>query len=272
MRAIGASEFDKLAQEVVDGYLHRSVPLADGVVKTAIGADLNPDQVQNLVQLANTMAHLTLFDGKSDDKIIDLVPADPDIVLKKIYKGGVPVEESVQLSSGDSSALDEAMDMFGDFPDLKSKLEQVASGTPAVEVKEASARATDPRRRSAAIIKLRKVAEELKDREIQAALEYKDELDKLASEFARLHGPSLSDFEKDAFAIRGQHALEIIKDVRNCLRMPAVKVANLEKHAGVIDAETSQMKSLDRMIKLAATHRESQKAHAYIKAQMGGLL
>ena len=259
-----------MAKEVVDNYLNSDVPLDDSLAKTAVEEDLNPDQIQNLVQLANSVAHLTLFDNKDDgDKIVEFSPADPDDVLKRVYKGSIPDSGDDVEDAPPPSASDKAMDFFGDFPDLSKKLREiVGGGEPAGEESSPAS----PGRKSMVIIKIRKVAADLKDRELQAAVEYKEELDKLASEFAKLYGPSHSEFEKDALAVRGDAALSVLCDVRECLRMPPIKSAILEKTARVVDTDTPLLTSLDTLIKLSAKHTESRAAYDYLKEKVGGAL
>jgi len=279
MRVLRAEDFEKMAREVVDEYLNQSVPLDAGLAKAAMDGELNPDQIQNLVQLANSIAHLTLFDGKNDgDKIVKFNPADPDVVLKKVYNDNVPEccgdEEEGEAVVPGSPSMDSASDFFGDFPDLSKKIRELSGHsdeTPGIEIDDASGGAT-PARKSVVIIKIRKVAEELKDRELVAAIEYKEELDKLASEFAKLYGPSYEDFEKDALSVRGDKAVPVLCDVRSCLRMAPIQSTVLEKSARVVDSDTPLMTSLDTLIKLSATHQESRAAYNYLKEKVGGAL
>lgn len=271
MRVMRAEDFEKMAKEVVDDYLQHSVPLESGLIRISVNEGLNPDQIQNLVQLANSITHLILFDKKDDgDKIINFEPADPNVVLKKVYKDNPPEcaseEESEKPLSDDSVS-----DFFSDFPDLSKKIQEFAeqnSDTTAPE--EISNNPSKPK--STLIIRIRKVAEELKNRELAAAFGYKEELDKLAAEFAKLYGPDYDDFEKDALAVRGKQAIPILRDVRNCLRMPPLRVTNLEKTAHVVDTDTPLMKSLDTLIKLSTQHDENQAAYKYLKQQLGGII
>lgn len=276
MRVLRAEDFEKMAREVVDGYLNQSVPLDSGLAKAAMDGGLNPDQIQNLVQLANSIAHLTLFDGKNDgDKIVKFNPADPDEVLKKVYQDDIPEcggdDEGEDAVPG-APSMDDTTDFFGDFPDLSKKIRELTGQGSAPLSVDDDSEDSAPARKSVVIIKIRKVAEELKDREIASAFEYQEELDKLASEFAKLYGPSYDDFEKNALAIRGDKAIPVLCDVRSCLRMAPMQTAVLEKNARVVDADTPLMASLDTLIKLSTTHQESRQAYDYLKAKVGGAL
>ena len=273
MRILRADDFEKMARSVVNDFLSpQSVPLLDGLVKVSAEEGLNPDQIQNLVQLANRIAHLVLFDQKgSEDKTIEFDPADPDDVLKKVFSDrSPPLTDDSEVCEAVSPS-DKITDMFGDFPDMSSKIKQVMDEAPDVgeseEVSEPS-----KHRRATVVIKIRKVAEELETQKHQKALEYKDELDKLASEFAKLYGPDFREFEKEAMALRGELAVPVLTDVRRCLRLSEKIPKYIEKTASVIDTNKSDIKSLDKLIKLAQEHRDCIEAFEYIKEKAGKLL
>jgi len=272
MRILRADDFEKMARAVVDDFLSHEIPLMDGLTKVSVEEGLNPDQVQNLVQLANRIAHLVLFDKKTDgDKIVEFDPADPDAVLKNIFSSGCPSSTDDSEVCEAVSPTDKITDLFGDFPDMSSKLKQVMDEAPDVgeaeEVGEPS-----KHRRATVVIKIRKVAEELETQKHQKALEYKDELDKLAAEFAKLYGPDFREFEKEAMALRGELAVPVLTDVRRCLRLSERVPKYIEKTASVIDTNKSDIKSLDKLIKLAQEHQDNKEALEYIKEKAGKLL
>jgi hypothetical protein len=271
MRVLREKDFDKMAQKIVSDYLEREIPLDDGLAKVSEEAELGPDQIQNLVHTANTLAHLTLFEKKSGDKMVEFSPADPDIVLKKVYKHGQEMPESSEPCPESASPISQISDFFGDFPDLSKKIQE-ALGTetaPAVSL-EGNDGAT-PHRKSMMIIKIRKVASELNNRRLTSALEYKEELDKLAAEFAKLYGPNYADFEKDALALRGDAAIPVLTDIRTCLRMPP-EVPSFDKKASVVDDKTPEMQSLDKLIKLSESHQDCEKACEFLRQKVGGVL
>lgn len=275
MRVLHAEDFKKIARIIVADYIEREVPLAEGLAKTSEDLGLNPDQIQNLVQLANTLAHLTLFENKNDgDKVVEFSPADPDSVMKEIYKEK-PVPESDNYECEEmASPTDKSTDFFGDFPDLTNKLrDALTPSTADGEVSNEPADGASPRRGSMMIIKIRKVAAELKDRELASAFEYREELDKLASEFAKLYGPNLREFEKDALVFRGNAAIPVLTDIRTCLRIPEpVENVAFEKQAVVVDTQTKEMQSLDKLIKLAKDHDDYAQAHQFLQQKVGRIL
>lgn len=281
MRVIRPEEFKKMAQEVVDNYLQRSIPLTDGLAKVATENALNPDQLKNLVQLANTMTHLTLFDQRNDgDKIVEFNPADPADVTKKVFVDGEPTSEGCS----NTSSCDEG-DMFGDLNGVLDKVKDVLRGAsdstsvpteqsaaPEAPTADANSSSPNPAKRQMLIIKIRKVASELENRQYETAYGYREELDKTAAEFAKQNGPDFETFEKDAFALRGDMAIPIINDLRGCLRMPSTKVDEFPKLARVVDSKTDEMRSLDELIKLNADYTAIKEARAHIQESVGEYL
>ena len=279
MRVLQISDFEKLARDVVNAYTKNGVPLEDGVVKIADDMGLNPDQIQNLVQLANTLAHLSLFEAKDDgNKIVDFSPADSDNVLKKVYSGSEGAAEAATAPeevAGTASDRDSVSDFFGDFPDLIGKVKAKIDAAPGInpEGEPAPFMDSQPRHKVAMATKIRKVASELDDRKQAAAYDYKEELDKLASSFAHLYGPDYPDFEKSAIALRGRSALAPLSDIRNCLKLSTTAATTTqEKTACVIDADTQELRSLDTLIKFSNVYNECEEALAYLRDNVGGAL
>jgi len=280
MHELREEQFDKMAKAVVSSYLNDATPLEQGVVKMALDQGLNPDQIKNLVQLSNMMAHLKLFDQKSDgDKVIEFEPADPTSVLQNVYKEE-PESEEVDVSSSDPGR---EQDMFGGMSELLDKVKDMlgkneASGSLPEEnvdttiedpTEELSPINENPQKKQMLIIKIRKVAEDLNDKKLQCAYEYKEELDKIATTFAKLYGPSLDDFEKDAMSARGHAAIPVLSDIRRCLRMSALSEGALVKSARVVDTDTPTMQSLDRLIKLAKSYAETVAGQQYVSKEFG---
>jgi hypothetical protein len=258
---MAAEDYEKLAKEIVGEFMH-GTSLEDGAVKQADALSLNPDQIQNLVQAANTLAHLALMDQKTDgDKVVEFAPADPQVVLKRVY---------ITVTPGDSgagscaSSHDSNTDFFSDLP--KNAVE-----TPDHPANPDSGCGDAAPKNSILIMRIRKVAEELDNKKIAAALEYRETLDKLASEFATVYSPSMQDFEKDAFTVFGDTVSPMLRDLHRCLRLPE-KLAGLEKTARVVDADSPQLKLLSRLVKLAEEYEECKAGKAYLVEQIGDLL
>lgn len=231
MRTLRLEDYEKMARDIVADFISNEVPLADGVAKTAGEQGLNPDQTKNLVQMSNVIAHLKLFDKKSDDKNIEFKPADPDDVMKKIYKP----EETTETSKEEE---EDSADL-SPFPDLMRMVQECLEP----ETAEAEPETPSPRKRQILIIKIRKVAEELKNRTLEAKYRYTEGIDKLAMGFRKLYGPDYDAFEKEGFTLFGGRAVPIFSDLRCVLKKPGAMPIPNTKTACVVDSETPLMKS-----------------------------
>jgi len=255
MRVLNREDYEKLARPVVTEFVEGNTPLEDNLVKTSMSAGLNPDQIKALVQVANTLAHLDLFDRKDGgDKVVEFSPADPKEVLHRVYNG--EKLEKVRSECGEP----ELMDFFGEMPEDE---------TPCEAVCEDSDEEESPKKRQLTIIKIRKVAEELNYRKTAAALEYEEEVDKLAAEFARLYGPDFGSFEKDAVDLRGSNAIPVLSDIRNLLRMPPVDPNSFDKTARLVDGNTPELEKLGRLVELAEEAKNCEAGLVLLKNKYG---
>ena len=92
MRVLNREDYEKLARDVVTRFVNNKEPLVDNLAKLSEDMGLNPDQIRALVQVANTLAHLDLFDRKTDgDKVVSFDPADPKDVLERVYRVSLPI-------------------------------------------------------------------------------------------------------------------------------------------------------------------------------------
>jgi len=262
MKVLSSNDFDRLAKAAALEYLDNSIPLEQTLAKISNELGLNPDQIHNLVQLANTLTHLTLFDKADKEKIIEFEPADPDKVLKNV----VECPETPENELPQDSLLDKIMDMFGELPkeDVQEKVEKTGPGEVTKTVTK-----TGPGRKSMMIIRIRKVAQELESRKHAAAFEYKEQLDDFASEFAKLNGPDLEHFEKEAFALRGDAAIPVINDIRSCLKLPLITNISLEKKACVVDTASKEFQAFDQLLKLTDEYNLCKEACDYLQSNLG---
>lgn len=271
MRVLRREDYESLAKEAVAKMVNSNVPLASSLVKIADSMGLNPDQIRALVQVANTLAHLDLFDRKTDgDKVVSFSPADPDVVIREVVTSGDGAPSPC------SSMDDKIQDFFGSIP--VSEPEGANSTDPSAladvgnKVISDMLKDPEPRRQQIMIIKIRKVAEELKQQKLAARILYEEERDKLATEFACLYGPNFQEFEKDAVDTHGADAIPLLSELRSMLRLPQIKVAVYEKTARLVDTGTPTMQSFNRMRSLA----EEEKAYAagltLLQSEVGGVL
>jgi len=235
MRTLRLEDYEKMARDIVGDFINNEVSLVDGVAKTADEEGLNPDQTKNLVQLSNVIAHLKLFDKKDDgDKNVEFEPADPDDVMKKIYKP----EKTPETPKEEGSDVD-----LSPFPDLMRMIEECCTPL-SEETSEKATETTSPRKRGIMIIRIRKVAEELKNRNLEARHRYTEGIDKLAMQFRKLYGPDHATFEKEGYVLFNARAVPVFNDIRHMLKKPAVSITEDNvKMACVVDSETPLMKS-----------------------------
>lgn len=262
-RIMSAQDYDKVAHEVVDDFMHQSKPLEEGVASKAREMELNPEQIKNLVHAANALTTLALMDAKTDgDKYVEFDPVDPKSVMGHVYNDD---SKSAEQRTSASPETDNA-EFLGD---LESQCSEGCSG-------DGSDKKEDkPTTRSVLIMRIQKAAEVLEHQKLSAAFEYKEQLDKLASDFAQLYGPDLGAFEKDAFNIYGDDALPLIADLRRCMRMDAPKVASFTKTASakrLVDYTTPQFKTFKSMLKLSREYNNCAAGMAYLKDKAGDFL
>lgn len=281
MRALNVEHFQKLARTAVSEFVEKGTPLEDSVTRTAVSNELNPEQVRNLVQLANVMAHKMLSDKKDEadgDRIIDIgdfEPLTPSKIIEKVYSGrDVP-------SSTDSSASlagsDRILDFFGDLFDSCGVDVETGGSGEEIEIPGEKERAEkeDEASRGIAIIRIRKTAEYIDNESKDAAVEYRHVLDKVASEFAKLYGPPYEEFEKEALSWRGTGGVPVLNDIRSCLGLEPLEQGTAEKVASVrrlVDTDTKLMQNFDQLLKLSAHYADLKVAKDYLQEKVGSAL
>lgn len=252
----------KFANDIAREYVTNRTPIENHILNFCQENKLNPEQIRNLVQLINTLIHLFLFENKTDDKIIEFDPLDPDAILRKIFQELPPAVED-----NDSETI--SVDLFDDLsPLLKSIRNRLGGNTTQktidlsdifgpgfMTVKEENTPTT--KQRQVLLMKIQKTAEELKMQYLTAGAQYCEFLDYMATKFAALYGPDIDEFAKEAYAHRGARALSILQDIYHCLKKPFPK---FEKTAAVIDSTKEEMRILDSMIQLEDTYRTTKLA------------
>lgn len=107
MRAYREKDYDDMAGRAVDRFLRGEVKLADAAVEEAMTGQLNPDQIERLVQSANTMAFLRMMDARKAEGAPDMThefdPVDTASVLQSIV-GQTPFQHDMSLMNGEGAA------------------------------------------------------------------------------------------------------------------------------------------------------------------------
>jgi hypothetical protein len=265
MREILPEDYEKLARHIVDAFLDSDVSLATGVTKVAMEMEMNPHQIRNLTQLSNITAHLRLYEKKAEDKIVEFVPVNPREVIQNMFDDA----DTEKTASDDS--YDQALDLYGDFG---TKAKDVTMEKLAEDYEDPKP-TRHPDHKSNMILRLRKVAEELNSNSIQHAQHYIEELDKLASEFAKLYGPDFRLFERDAIAKYGNLAVPTLNDIRSRLRLNSINldtVQDMQKTARVVDDGTPEMQSFNVLLESAAQATNCARGVEYLKSEVGDVL
>jgi hypothetical protein len=129
MRPYTERDFDDMARRVVDKFASDQMPLEDGAAHEAMQGQLNPDQIERLVQAANTMAFLRMMEEREQGKggsggMLDLTgefdPADTRGVIQQILQqtpsmgGGQEMPEAAP-EGNDWASLSDAPGGQGDM-------------------------------------------------------------------------------------------------------------------------------------------------------------
>jgi hypothetical protein len=81
-------DFDKIAETIVNRYLNDKVKLADAAAEMAMQNNMNPDQVQRMIEAANTLTFLRLMDQAKAQQKGDLTeefePIDHSQVMQSM--------------------------------------------------------------------------------------------------------------------------------------------------------------------------------------------
>jgi hypothetical protein len=284
MRVLSAMDFDSVAKLAVDRFLAKSGSLEDILAKTAENQELNPEQTRTLVQAANVLAHLALMDQKVDgDKYVDFSPADPNVVVKKIFvissgdKGsGCANATSFDRPCGERSDDERLADFFGDPPNTETPLRQLSEKKPdgQGEYKLAAEKRASQKEILGAIRTVKKTIEELETTKVAAAMTYTDTLDGLVLSLRRQEdAPKALDYlEKHAVAVYGKLGEDICNRLRElaCPRGQRVKTAAVVP-ANVIDVDHPYMETLDELVKAAESVDETTQAIEFLREKLVGL-
>ena len=301
MRAFQEQDFEKMAERVVDRFMSGE-KLADVAAMEAQQGQLNPDQIERMVQSANTMAFLRLMEQQKNqgghDMTNEFDPIDTrQIMQQMVQQAPMPhMEQPPEMPMerpgmhADMAPLPDEMgaacppgmpandvpevaevdeDNDGPFPkgskdSKKSKKKDGPKPAKKDEEKEAMFRAN----------RMRKLADILEDQYRQAELAFEDEFTVLRTQLKVASGaPTPDAFEKDALALHG-HAMGVVvlNLVKESQGLPPidtdtanVKTAALNDHHIVDD--TAANRTFESLVKIATDAARLQKAVQHMRAQ-----
>lgn len=291
MRALREQDYDAMAGRVVDRFIREGTKLADGAVDEAMQGQLNPDQIERLVQAANTMAFLRLMDARKAEGAQDLThefePVETKSVLQSIIGAGPALNgESAAASPDPEGHNDEAPlpDEMGalrkpaigegeaiqdrDGPFAHPKGEPRKAGKPPAQAAEKDARKEAMARNH----RLTKLASVFDDQLIEAELDFDDGYGRLVRSFKLAHGaPSFDDFEKDAMSVEGdEHGLAVLNLLRRDRGLPMHAREVLEKCASLHDrhvtSDTPSLREFRKLVKIAKQATRVRNGVAHVRS------
>lgn len=230
-------DYEDMASRVVDRLLTQGTKLADAAVQEAMQGALNPDQIERLVQAANTMAFLRLMEARKSDGAPDMThefdPASTSQVLQSIIgQAHAPADQRVLPQ-------DQAFEQ--DLPDEMSARRMPARGDEAFAQDKAPAQDVQRKSEKEALVRvarLRKLADYMEDQVRQASLSFEESLEALTQLFKKAHLPlTIETFEKDAMSIDASpYGLTVINHFRVARGLPAMPLTiSMEKQAALVD-------------------------------------
>lgn len=279
MRALREQDYDEMAGRVVDRFLRGGVKMADAAVEEAIHGQLNADQIERLVQAANTMAFLRMMEARKADGQRDMThefdPVETRSVIKSIIDAGPdlgqspPDESSSPIGDHDDAPLpdemserrqprgpQEAPDAHeGPFPKGER---QKAEEQPDNKKSPAKAKGKDVQKEAMVRShRLAKLASVFDDQLTVAEMAFDDGYLRLRNLFKLAHGaPVFEEFEKDAMAIDGdRHGLAVINLMRRDRGLPLHGSDAIEKAAQLRDRrvvdDTQPIREFRALVKIS---------------------
>lgn len=236
---------EKYAKDVTDGFFINNIPMTEGVIKIAEQNNFNPEQIKRLVEAANNMAFQRKFnEAEGPDKMgaSEFQTADPNAAIQKLIGAAKEVMDTMSQCPNAPSN-----DLIADLPVTRPEVTPLNMAGPEDNLNKIS----EPQVKGhIMIMRLRKTAEALRDEEYQKRVELTETLQKLATTFTRLNGPSFETFEKDAFYKWGSRAAPHLQLLRQSLRKPTATYDynEMQKTARIIDSRVPEMQLLKAMM------------------------
>lgn len=216
-----ATDFQALADGIVNDFFSGNIPLVDGIAKVALDHEFTPEEVTRLTEKTNTAASL-LFLKTASDKKAAIALASVEDVLRKTHVSGD--EDDTTKMASVSTAWGLAQDSpYEGLPEKKGKEVDLQLIFPCGHTKAASS----VREKNAAlrdIFLLKKQLEELKQEKLAEELTVQDGIDFLAAEFHVWNGPDFGKFASDSLVVCGETARPVIDGLASYLRIPCQEI------------------------------------------------
>lgn len=261
MAQVTDNQLDKIATNIVDRFLTEKVALTEGVVDAAKEENFNPEQIKRLVESVNNMTFLRKFNNAeegAEDRMVEFETANPNAAIQRLLDAAKDVMSSVSGMGGGEDGdrgRDSGHDSGCGCGDLEDALPTSRPDAPPpldpLEGEEIRTASEPKIRGTVMIMKLRKTAEELKNKAYEKRYEFTEALQKTASHFRTRSPEDFAAFEKDALYKWGSDAEPYLQTLRGALRMVPViyNVNALTKVGRVIDSSSPPMRLFSELLR-----------------------
>lgn len=215
------TDFQALADGIVNDFFSEHVPLADGIAKVAVAREFTPEEVTRLTEKTNMAASLFFLKTAADKKATFTLASVEDVLRKTHVSRD---EDDTTKMASISTAWRLAQDSpYKGLPVKNGKEVDLQLIFPCGHTKAASS----VREKNAAlrdIFSLKKQLEELKQEKLAEELTVQDGIDFLAAEFHVWNGPDFDKFASDSLIVCGETARPVIDGLASYLRIPCQEI------------------------------------------------
>lgn len=246
--------FDQQADQIVNAWAstleQNGASLGTLVEKTARDNSLNPEQIRRLCRVVNSRAFNARFasmgkQAQAGDRFVDFDVAREDDVISALHKTASMATKTA--SQATYPALpNEMAELRGETKEVFSKIAYEDRQT---ERALERVLGKDPPKTDQ-LMHYQKVASELRGRLALSSSKYRESIDALVKEASYINFDH-NQFEKDALAVCGPDALDVLNAVRTRRNMAQIHVPT-EKVAALLDMlvgnETKHTKLVSKAI------------------------
>lgn len=245
-------DFEARAMAIAKQFLTSGTSLDALAEKTARESALNPEQIDRLCRLVNVRVFEEKFASTKgqEERIPEFEVCSAEAVRAKVA-GVVKTAQAVQSTFVSKARYPALPNAFRPPPPpLMSKTAAVADVL--LDIKKAAGKSATP---TAALIAAEKRASDLRGELALLSSKWTESLATLGS-LSKMARWNQDDFEKDALALHGESILPELNAFRQQRGLPP-HTFTAEKVAGIQDRIFGIESDATRLIKTAATHRET---------------
>lgn len=260
------TDFQALADGIVDDFFRNDVALTDGIAKVAVDREFTPEEVTRLTEKTNTAASL-YFLKTAEDKKGSFKLAELEDVLRRTHADDEPGNGDTpagQEKTAESGRNEVSFAVYTGLPRREAPRFDFAACFHSGREKTASAGETKPGVSMADIFSLEKCLAESRQEKMAMELTVQDGIDFLASEFHVWNGPDFGKFAADSLAAYGDVAMPVLEGLAAYLHIPGDEIQKTaaDTHQDYVDDTTLHMKVMEgicdgmsRIVKLSGEIR-----------------